>query len=270
MHEILRHLPQGARVLDLGSRSGSFNAALYPLRTVRLDLDTQHQTTADNFVQADAASLPFSAHIFDAFIANHSLEHFERLDETFKELARVIKPDGSLYIAVPDASTFADRLYRWLASGGGHVNAFRSQEDLVAQTEQYTGLRFRAGRVLMTSLAMLNRRNRTAPAPRKLALLGGGRESVLRLWSIVARLADRWLRTRLSVYGWALYFGALAEDVDHKPWSNVCVRCGAGCSSDWLLSSIQVRRRWLLKSYICQECGAWNFFTRDDAYVNLR
>jgi len=217
--------------------------------------------------------LPFPSHAFDAVIANHSLEHFNRLDDAFRELGRVVKPEGSLYIGVPDASTFADRLYRlyrWPASGGGHVNAFRSQEDLITQTEQYTGQRFRAGRVLKTALAMLNRRNRAAPAPRKLALLGGGRESVLRLWSIISRLADRWLGTRLSVYGWALYFGTLTEEVARLPWSNVCVRCGSGCSSNWLLSSDQVRRKWLLKSYTCQGCGAWNFFTRDDAYVNLR
>jgi SAM-dependent methyltransferase len=269
MHEILRHLPEGARVLDVGSRNGSFNAAQYPLRTVPLDLDALHQTAAGDFVQADAARLPFPSHVFAAVIANHSLEHFDRLDDAFKELGRVVKPEGSLYIAVPDASTFADRLYRWLASGGGHVNAFRSQEDLIAQTELYTGLQFRAGRVLITSLAMLNRRNRTARAPRKMAFLGGGREGVLRLWSISSRLADRWLHTRLSVYGWALYFGTLTEEIDRRPWSNVCVRCGVGCSSDWLQSSNQVRHRWLLKSYTCPECGARNFFTRDDAYERL-
>ncbi len=270
MHEILRHLPEGSRVLDLGSRGGSFDATQYPLRIVRLDLDTHHQATMSDFVQADAASLPFSSHLFDAVIANHSLEHFERLDDAFRELGRVAKREGSLYIAVPDASTFADRLYRWLSSGGGHVNAFRSQKDLIAQTEHYTGLRFQAGRVLMTSLAALNRANRTAPAPRKLALLGGGREGALRLWSVISRLSDRWLGTRLSVYGWALYFGGLTEEVDHRPWSNICVRCGTGSSSDWLLSSNQLRRRWLLKAYICQECGAWNVFTRDNAYANLR
>jgi SAM-dependent methyltransferase len=270
MHEIMRHLPEGSRVLDLGSRSGSFVATQYPLRIVRLDLDAHHQNTPGDFVQADAAHLPFSSHVFDAVIANHSLEHFERLEDAFKELGRIVKPDGSLYIAVPDASTFADRLYRWLASGGGHVNAFCSQEDLIAQTERCTGLRFRAGRVLMTSLSMLNRRNRTAAAPRKLALLGGGRESVLRFWSIISRLADRWIGTRLSMYGWALYFGTLAEEVDHRPWSNVCVRCGAGYSSDWLLSSSLVGRKWFLKSCTCQGCGAWNFFTRDDSFVSFR
>ncbi len=193
MHEIPRHLPEGARVLDVGSRGGSFRAAQYPLRTTRLDLDPHPRITAVDFVQADAARLPFGSHVLDAVVANHSLEHFESVNETLKELGRVIKADGSLYIAVPDASTFADRLYRWLASGGGHVNAFRSHDDLVARIERHTGLGFRAGRVPLTSPAMLNRRNRTAPAPRKLALLGSGSESVLRSWSIICRLADRWL-----------------------------------------------------------------------------
>ncbi len=262
MHEILRHLPTGARVLDLGSRAGSFNSSLYPLRSVRLDLEVPPGIGASDFVRGDASSLPFPSGCFDAIVANHSLEHFERLDGALRELARVVKPDGSIYIAVPDASTLADRLYRWLASGGGHVNAFSSREDLIARVEKHTGMRLAAGRVLHTSLSMLNRKNRVTPAPKKIAFMGGGREGTLVLWSGVARLSDRWFGTRLSVYGWALYFGALREEVDRRPWSNVCVRCGSGSSSDWLESTGLVKRRWGLRCYRCP-CGAWNIYIRD-------
>ena len=52
------------------------------------------------------------------------------------EIGRVLKPPGALYIAVPDASTFGDRLYRWLTWGGGHVNAFTSARELAATIEQ--------------------------------------------------------------------------------------------------------------------------------------
>ena len=70
---------------------------------------------------AREASLPFQDASFDAVISNHSLEHFEQLQPALQELGRVLRPNGSIFIAVPDASTFADRLYRWLARGGGHV-----------------------------------------------------------------------------------------------------------------------------------------------------
>jgi SAM-dependent methyltransferase len=107
-------------------------------------------------VQTDASRLPFPDASFDAVIANHSLEHFET---ALQELGRVVRPSGSIFIAVPDASTFSDRLYRWLGRGGGHVNAFRSRVDLIALVERHTSLRFVGGRDLMTSLAILNRKN---------------------------------------------------------------------------------------------------------------
>lgn len=77
-------------------------------------------------VLADAAALPFASASFDAVVANHSLEHFADLDGALGEIGRVLAPAGALYIAVPDATTFTDRLYRWLARGGGHVNRFSS------------------------------------------------------------------------------------------------------------------------------------------------
>ena len=264
MHEVLRHLQEGARVLDLGSRSGSFNGSVYPLRTIRLDLEAPAGAASGGFVHADAAHLPFAAASFDFVVSNHSLEHFERLEESLAELGRVVKPNGSVYVAVPDSSTVSDRLYRWLAGGGGHVNAFSSREDVIALVERHTGMRCVARRLLLTSLSVLNRMNRVAPAPRKLALLGGGREGVLLFWSVLSRLCDRWFGTRLSQYGWALYFGALHEAVDSRPWSNVCIRCGSGCSSDWLESSGTMSRKWcLIRGYKCENCGRWNVFTRD-------
>ena len=264
MHEILRHLPDGARVLDLGSRAGSFDASRYPVRAVRLDLEIPTGTTRDDFVQADASSLPFPDATFDAIISNHSLEHFERLEPALQELGRVVRPSGSIFVAVPDASTFSDKLYRWLGRGGGHVNAFRSRTELIALVERHTTLRFAAGRILISSLSILNRNNLAGRAPRKLLLLGGGREGLLILWSLISRLSDRWLHTRLSLYGWALYFGALHETLDTSTWWNVCVRCGSGGSSAWLEQlGIVKRNRWLLRAYACPSCGAPNIFTRD-------
>ena len=122
MHEILARVPPDGYVLDLGSREGSFDRAAYPFRTVRVDLD--HASGSD--VQADAAHLPFPSHCFDAVVSNHSLEHFADLDRALSEIGRVLARPGALFIAVPDASTFTDRLYRWLAKGGGHLNAFTS------------------------------------------------------------------------------------------------------------------------------------------------
>lgn len=245
-------------MLDLGSSRGSFDASRYPVSLVRVDLEVPSDRQRDGFVCADAAALPFATASFDAIISNHSLEHFERLDKALEEMGRVVKPSGAMFIAVPDASTLADHLYRWLGRGGGHVNAFRSRDDLIALIEGHTRMRFVAGRTLRTSLAILNRKNQSGRIQRKLLLLGGGSETLLVLWSAIARFLDRRLSTRLSVYGWALYFGEIGEEVDRGTWSNVCVRCGAGYSSAWLENTGRAR-----SGYTCPGCGAWNIFTRD-------
>ena len=70
----------------------------------------------------------------------------------------VIRPGGALYVAVPDASTVTDKVYRWLGRGGGHVNAFVSAADVAERVERGTGLGLAATRTLCSSLSFLNRR----------------------------------------------------------------------------------------------------------------
>jgi SAM-dependent methyltransferase len=254
VHEILARVAANGRVLDLGSREGSFDRSAYPFHTVRADLDR----AAGVNVQADAAHLPFPAHCFDAVVSNHSLEHFADLDQALAEIGRVLTRPGALFIAVPDASTFTDRLYRWLAKGGGHVNPFTSAPALAGRIEQAVGVPCAGVRVLHTSLSFLNRHNRRAPAPRKLLLLADGREPFLIGLSFLLRIADRAFGTRLSVYGWALYFGC--EPVEASAWTNVCVRCGSGHPAREL-------RPGAARLYRCPSCGAKNLFTPDPASV---
>ncbi len=252
MHEILKRLPRSARVLDLGCASGSFDTGAYTFQTIRVDAEPQRA----GVIQADAAALPFPAESFDAIVSNHSLEHFADLERCLGEIGRVLKPGGALFVAVPDASTFTDRLYRWLARGGGHLNAFTSAEDLARRVEWATGLECRGIRLLHTSLSFLNPRNRKTRAPRKLLLLANGWEPILMVLTYALRVADRWFGTRLSVYGWALYFGGCT--VETAAWTNVCVRCGSGHPAAQLRPGLFL--------YRCPACGARNLYTRDKPY----
>ncbi len=44
---------------------------------------------------------------------------------------RLVKRDGAVFVALPDARTFSDRVYRKVAkSAGGHVNLFGSSAEL--------------------------------------------------------------------------------------------------------------------------------------------
>jgi len=267
MHEILRSLPEHALVLDLGCGRGTFDGAAWRFTIVGVDLEP---LKTSDFVQADAARLPFIPACFDAVISNHSLEHFADLRGALGELGRVLKSSGSLYIAVPDATTITDKLYRWLSRGGGHVNQFQSAEELALQVEDATGLKHRVTRILCTSLSFLNRANRRTRAPKRLWLLGGGTQVSLMLLTYVFRLLDRRAGSRLSVYGWAFYFGDVGPEVHCVAATNVCVRCGAGHPSDWLVQHNRVRRYAFISSYRCPSCGTANLFTADENYQHFR
>ena len=262
MHEILRNLPSGSLVLDLGCARGSFQADATAARIVRLDRATPESRPDGPFIQADARELPFADRTFAAIISNHSLEHIEGLDNALGEMGRVLAKDACLFVSVPDASTVTDKLYRWLASGGGHVNAFTSPNNLAEKIERATGLRLIAVRTLYSSLSFLNRRNSPRPRPRRLLLLGDGREWSLFLYTWLSRPIDRMFKLRSSVYGWAFYFGNITVRVDTEEMTNVCIRCGSGCPASYLRQSLLVRATIFgIRVYRCPFCGAVNPFS---------
>lgn len=251
MHEILRNLRSGSFVLDLGSATGSFPADATAARAVRVDRDA----SADASIRADAAHLPFADHSFAAVISNHSLEHFDDLSGALAEVRRVIVPDGALFVAVPDAATLTDKLYRWLARGGGHVNEFTSASDTADVIARAVGLPHVATRTLCSSLSFLNRKLRGPRLPRRLLVLGGGSEWSLFLYAWLSRRLDLWFGTRTSIYGWAFWFGNIPESVDTSTWPNVCICCGAGFHEEYLAPSGLLIRVWK-----CPQCGVRNPF----------
>ncbi len=264
MDEILRSLPGGSYVLDLGCAGGSFDPLATPALAIRLDRHSGGHPPREHFVAGDAATLPFRDGAFRAVIANHSLEHFDDFEGSLREIGRVTAPGGALYIAVPDAGTLTDRIYRWLASGGGHVNAFFSPEAVVRAVERATGLRHVATRTLYSSLSFLNRRNAPQPRPRRLLLFGAGFEFPLFLYTWLSRRIDRLFRLRTSVYGWAFYFGEIPVSVDTAARPNVCIRCGSGTSAAALEAGNAIGRRAVLfRTFKCPRCGAVNSFIRD-------
>jgi len=266
MHEILRNLPSGARVLDLGALSGSFDISCCPSAfTVRVDLERPDGGTTGAFVQADAGRLPFRDDSFDALIANHSLEHIEGLSWALTEMGRVIRARGGMFVSVPDASTFSDKLFRWIyRERSGHINPFYDIADIADRISSATGLELVAVRVLYSSFEYLNRYYFGKRTSWRLRLLGNGARRSIIMLSYITRLIDRGFGTRLSIYGWALYFGNIGEVVDQRPRRNVCVGCGAGHDSAWLSACRLVRRRFLVFSYYsCPSCGSKNLFIAD-------
>src|SRR5206468_12561902 len=178
---------------------------------------------AGSYVAADGARLPFVAGAFDLIVSNHSLEHFVELEATVREIGRVLRSGGGLFVAVPDATTLTDRIYRWLGKGGGHVNAFTDGATLAADIQHATGLEHVATRTLCSSLSFLNRCTAPRPLPRRLWLLGGGYPWTLFIYVWLSRRVFR----RASIYGWAFYFGNIPETIETATLNNVCIQCGA-------------------------------------------
>jgi Methyltransferase domain len=261
VHEIINHLPPDARVLDLGCGRGSFPAV--GALTVRVDRERPSNFDSGEFVEADAGALPFAPQSFHAIIANHSLEHFDNLSGAIAEIGRVLRRDGSLYISVPDASTFTDHLYRWLFRGGQHVNAFNSAPELARIISSATAHPHVATLTLYTSLCFLQRSRFHPRPPRRMWMIGNGDSRCIALLTYALRVFDNIAGTRATVYGWALYFGNVASPIEPREWRNVCVDCGTGYPEAWLVEFGSVRSRFGFRSYRCPQCRAWNLLTRD-------
>jgi SAM-dependent methyltransferase len=263
---LIANLPAGARVLDLGAASGSFSSPRPDVAVIRADLEPPASRSAGCYVAADAAQLPFRTGAFDLVVSNHSLEHLERLEVSVREIGRILKPFGAIYIAVPDAGTLTDRIYRWLGRGGGHVNAFHSPEQVIALVEHLANSRCRATQELGSGLSFLNAHNFRSRPPRKIALFAFGNERFLAVFVWLLRALDRAFHTRLSIYGWAFYFGSAEPPVSLEIWPNVCVRCGAAHPEDYLRAHASAWRRTLgVESYACPSCGGFNLFSADPA-----
>jgi SAM-dependent methyltransferase len=118
LREVVESLPAGARVLDAGCGPGSWPYAL------RSDLDVTAfdlkfppgpppRSAPVHVFRGDLARLPLRSECFDLTVCHYVLEHVTALEACCDELVRVTRPGGTLYLAVPRAEAFDDRLYRF-------------------------------------------------------------------------------------------------------------------------------------------------------------
>jgi SAM-dependent methyltransferase len=266
----LRELSPLHRVLDLGCGAGSLRTQLAGLHVIGVDVDPKELARNRELasVCAESHTLPFASRSFDFVICHHSLEHFRDPAGVIREIRRVLRPQGRLFVSVPDGRSFSDRLYRLLLCGGGHFQRF-SFDSVVGAIESGTELHLAGWRDLFTSFIFVDKRNFVAaprgrlsgPLPRRMRWLGylpswffGAARVFLNLGS---RLADRCFATGLSRYGWALVFGPEAQHPEREAgcW-NVCMSCGSA-----LDGARAERIAGLL--YRCPYCASLNFFFGD-------
>ncbi|HVM40243.1 MAG TPA: class I SAM-dependent methyltransferase [Acidimicrobiia bacterium] len=154
-------LRTGDRVLDMGCGAGRHAFELFRRggRVVALDRDdTELKGVRDLFaamvsadeaptdaaaspLQGDALTLPFADGTFDRIVASEVLEHIPDDRGAMRELARILRPGGSIAVTVP---RFFPELMCWALSSeyheteGGHVRIYRRSE--VVDRLRETGL----------------------------------------------------------------------------------------------------------------------------------
>jgi len=238
----LRELSPSQRVLDLGCGAGSLRTQSAGLNVIGVDIDPKELARNRDLPAACAEShrLPFANGSFDLIVCHHAMEHFRDAPAAIREIRRVLKTQGRLYMSVPDGTSFTDRLYRLLLCGGGHFQRF-TFESVVSAVESGTSLHLAASRELFSSFIFVDKLNFVpaprgrlpGPMPRRMRWLGRMPHwffsSSRWLLNIGTRLADRCFSTALSRYGWSLAFSSEIQSPETEPGcSNVCMSCGAG------------------------------------------
>jgi SAM-dependent methyltransferase len=110
------------RVLDVGAGPGSRIDPsskigldqVEPEMAVAVDRSFAGRPGASHAVIADVdgRSLPFADGSFDVSVCMHVLEHVAKPRFLVQELARVVKPRGWIFIAIPNGWSLSDNLYK--------------------------------------------------------------------------------------------------------------------------------------------------------------
>lgn len=107
----IAHLPVGSVIINLG-------AGVKKVREDVINVDVSPYAGVD--VVADVCQLPFEDNYADAIISECLLEHVKDPIVAVKEMYRVLKPDGMVYISTPFIVGFHSSpgdYQRWTASG---------------------------------------------------------------------------------------------------------------------------------------------------------
>lgn len=139
-------LAPGDRLLDLGCGAGrhAYEGLMRGGRVVAVDADGAEVASVATMLGAlsgegpggtvvcgDALSLPFVDRSFDRVIAAEVLEHVDQDAGAMAELARVLRPGGTLAVTVPrwlpEAVNWA-LSHDYHAVPGGHVRVYRRSE----------------------------------------------------------------------------------------------------------------------------------------------
>ncbi len=116
----LEALKRRARVISMDIDLDSLRRTRFSLSQLEPDQEyTRYMAHA-----GDAAQMPFKDNTFDSIVCSEVMEHVPDEEQACRELARILKPGGTIGITVP--TPFSEALYyllthEYFSTPGGHV-----------------------------------------------------------------------------------------------------------------------------------------------------
>lgn len=114
---INRYKPSG-KLLDVGCGPGNFISLMqqkgYDVYGIEISKDAKGMipnALKNRVYEGNLEDLDFPANSFDVVTMLQSLEHMHNLDKIMQNTRRILKPDGILYISVPNAHFFESFLF---------------------------------------------------------------------------------------------------------------------------------------------------------------
>lgn len=115
----------GQAILDVGSGSG-WQAVAIAIRGAKthgvepdlggvnasIERARRYPGISAEFRQGSAEHIPYDSNMFDAVISFHTIEHVQEVDKALKEMYRVLRPGGRLYIETTNSLLPREEHYR--------------------------------------------------------------------------------------------------------------------------------------------------------------